>query len=64
MKARRNGGIVTCVTACVAGILVAACGAGPGQDAMTGLEAGMIVISLVMAAGCALGLNRRLAEYR
>jgi hypothetical protein len=35
-----------------------------GQDAMTGLEAGMIVISLVMAAGCAWGLNRRLAEYR
>jgi hypothetical protein len=35
-----------------------------GQDAMAGLEAGMIVISLVMAAGCAWGLNRRLAEYR
>jgi hypothetical protein len=35
-----------------------------GQDAMTGLEAGMIGISLVMAAGCAWGLNRRLAEYR
>jgi hypothetical protein len=35
-----------------------------GQDAMTGLEAGMIVISLVMATGCAWGLNRRLAEYR
>jgi polar amino acid transport system substrate-binding protein len=31
MKARRHGGIVTCVAACVIGILVAACGAGPGQ---------------------------------
>jgi hypothetical protein len=35
-----------------------------GQDAMTGLEAGMIVIPLMMAAGCVWGLNRRLAEYR
>jgi polar amino acid transport system substrate-binding protein len=31
VKARRNGGIVTCVTACVVGVLVAACGTGPGQ---------------------------------
>src|SRR5580693_4169740 len=35
-----------------------------GQDAFTGLSAGMIVASLVMAAGCAWGLSRRLAEYR
>ena len=35
-----------------------------GQDAMTGLTAGMIVISLGMAAGCGWGLSRRLAEYR
>jgi hypothetical protein len=35
-----------------------------GEDAMTGMEAGMIVLSLVMAAGCAWGLSRRLAEYR
>jgi hypothetical protein len=35
-----------------------------GQDAMTGMEAGMIVLSLVMAVGCAWGLSRRLAEYR
>jgi hypothetical protein len=35
-----------------------------GEDAITGMEAGMIVLSLVMAAGCAWGLSRRLAEYR
>jgi hypothetical protein len=35
-----------------------------GQDAFTGLSAGMIVASVVMAAGCAWGLSRRLAEYR
>lgn len=35
-----------------------------GRDAFTGLAAGMIVASLVMIAGCAWGLSRRLAEYR
>jgi len=35
-----------------------------GRDAFTGLAVGMIVASLIMAAGCAWGLNRRLAEYR
>jgi hypothetical protein len=35
-----------------------------GQDALTGLEAGMIVLSLVMAGGCVWGISRRLAEYR
>jgi len=35
-----------------------------GRDAFTGLAAGMVVASLVMVAGCAWGLNRRLAEYR
>jgi hypothetical protein len=35
-----------------------------GRDAFTGLEIGMIVASLVMAACCAWGLTRRLAEYR
>ena len=35
-----------------------------GRDAFTGLAVGMIVASLVMAAGCAWGLSRRLAEYR
>ena len=35
-----------------------------GRDAFTGLTVGMIVASLVMAAGCAWGLSRRLAEYR
>ena len=38
--------------------------AGRGQDALTGLEAGMIVAALLMAAGCAWGLLSRLAEYR
>jgi hypothetical protein len=35
-----------------------------GQNAITGLEAGIIVLSLIMAAGCAWGVSRRLAEYR
>ena len=35
-----------------------------GQGALTGLEAGMIVLALIMAAGCALGLRQRLAEYQ
>ena len=35
-----------------------------GRDAFTGLAAGMVVASLVMVAGCAWGLSRRLAEYR
>ena len=35
-----------------------------GRDAFTGLTVGMIVASLVMVAGCAWGLSRRLAEYR
>jgi hypothetical protein len=35
-----------------------------GADAYTGLEAGVIVAGLVIAASCAWGLRRRLAEYR
>jgi hypothetical protein len=35
-----------------------------GQGALAGLEAGVIVLSLIMAAGCAWGISRRLAEYR
>jgi hypothetical protein len=35
-----------------------------GQNAFTGLEAGIIVIAVLMALGCAWGLNIRLAEYR
>jgi hypothetical protein len=35
-----------------------------GRDAFTGLAVGMIVGSLIMAAGCAWGLNRRLKEYQ
>jgi hypothetical protein len=35
-----------------------------GRDAFTGLEAGVIVLSLLMVAGCVRGLTRRLAEYR
>jgi hypothetical protein len=35
-----------------------------GRGAFTGLAAGMILASLVMIAGCAWGLSRRLAEYR
>jgi phosphoribosylanthranilate isomerase len=35
-----------------------------GRGATTGLEAGMIVLAVIMAAGCALGLRQRLAEYQ
>jgi hypothetical protein len=35
-----------------------------GRDAFTGLAPGIIVASLLMVAGCAWGLSRRLAEYR
>jgi polar amino acid transport system substrate-binding protein len=35
-----------------------------GNDLLAGLAAGMIVASLLMAAACAWGLARRLAEYR
>jgi hypothetical protein len=43
---------------------VFASNAAPGSDAFTGLEAGIIVLALVMAVGCGWGLTRRLAEYR
>jgi hypothetical protein len=35
-----------------------------GAGAFGGLEAGIVVASLLMAAGCAWGLSRRLTEYR
>ncbi len=35
-----------------------------GQDALAGLEAGMVALGLLMAAGCTWGISRRLAEYR
>ena len=35
-----------------------------GRDAFTGLAIGMAVAAVVMVAGCAWGLSRRLAEYR
>ena len=38
--------------------------AAAGSGAFGGLEAGIIVAALVMAACCAWGLSRRLAEYR
>jgi hypothetical protein len=34
------------------------------SGAYTGLEPGLIVAALLMAAACAWGLSRRLAEYR
>lgn len=34
------------------------------QTDLAGLEAGVVVLSLLMAAGCARGITRRLAEYR
>jgi hypothetical protein len=38
--------------------------AAAGADAFTGLEAAIIVLTLVMAVGCVWGLSRRIAEYR
>jgi hypothetical protein len=38
--------------------------AAAGAGAFTGLEAGVIVLALIMAAGCARGLGTRLVEYR
>ena len=38
--------------------------AGSGDDAFGGLAAGMVIASLLMAAACAVGINRRIAEYR
>jgi hypothetical protein len=35
-----------------------------GSSAFTGTAPGVIAVALVMAVGCAWGLNRRLAEYR
>jgi hypothetical protein len=35
-----------------------------GSNAFIGLEVGVIVLALIMAAGCARGLAARLAEYR
>jgi hypothetical protein len=35
-----------------------------GRDAFAGLDVVIIVAALLMAAGCAWGLSRRLAEYR
>jgi hypothetical protein len=38
--------------------------AAAGSDAFAGLDAGIVVLALVMAVGCGWGLTRRLAEYR
>jgi hypothetical protein len=38
--------------------------AAAGSGAFTGLQAGIVVLALIMAAGSAWGLSRRLAEYR
>jgi hypothetical protein len=35
-----------------------------GRDVFTGLEVGVILLALIMAAGCFRGLSTRLAEYR
>jgi hypothetical protein len=38
--------------------------AAAGRGAFAGLEAGVMVLALTMAAGYARGISRRLAEYR
>jgi len=47
-----------------AGQAVFAGHAAAGADAFTGLEAGIVVLALVMVVGSVWGLSRRLAEYR
>jgi hypothetical protein len=51
---------------CLLAFLITACGtaASRGDDALGGLAAGMGIAALLMAAGCARGLSRRIAEYR
>jgi hypothetical protein len=44
--------------------VIFASSANAGAGAFSGLEAGVIAACLLMAAGCAWGLSRRLAEYR
>jgi len=46
------------------GQVVFADSAAAGSGAFTGLEAGIVVLALVMVVGSAWGLSRRLAEYR
>jgi hypothetical protein len=43
---------------------VFAASASAGSDTFTGLQIGVAVLALAMAAGCAWGLSQRLAEYR
>ncbi len=38
--------------------------AAAGRSAFTGLEIGVVVLALIMAAASARGISRRLAEYR
>lgn len=38
--------------------------AASGDDALGGLGAGMVITALLMAAGCAWGITKRIAEYR
>lgn len=68
------------MAACLPALSAAACGtghgspgadqaasarqAGSGDDALGGLVAGMVVAALLMAASCALGITKRIAEYR
>jgi hypothetical protein len=47
-----------------AGQATFAANASAGANAFSGLEPGVIAAALVMAASCAWGLSRRLAEYR
>ena len=57
--------LVGLLAACLAwGVLAALTNADAGRSAFVGLEAGVIVLALGMAVGCAWGLSRRLAEYR
>jgi hypothetical protein len=63
------GALFTALSADFAGGIAAgqatfAASASAGADAFTGLEPAVIAAALVMAAGCAWGLSRRLAEYR
>ncbi|HEX4832169.1 MAG TPA: hypothetical protein VH478_13880 [Trebonia sp.] len=63
-RRRRLAAAATLLIALAAGGLIASCGQAAGADAYGPVEAVVIVASLLMAIACALGLYRRLAEYR
>jgi ABC-type phosphate transport system substrate-binding protein len=52
------------IAAAAAGQVIFRSSATAGSSAFTGLDVGIIVAAVIMAAGCGWGLARRIAEYR